>query len=756
MSSQQGTGIGAWWLAGGVFLGILSGHLVVDATPAAPVAIGWFFLVVAVVLMVALRHRPRWGVVIGLAAAASGFGLGASERRDEARIEAELERSGQTAVRLSAAAIEGWTADRWGHRTRVRIETAVRRDEAMPLPSRARMEVRGVLDPSTLPRPGTPFQVLAEVKGPAAAPLLVVAAPRLIRVTGAPRGPAALRQRLVDGLRVAAGTDVRRHRAAGTAAALALGRRDEIPRHRQDGWRRSGLAHAFAVSGLHVGVIAGVLWLGAVAAGQTPNRARVLLLVFVPSYAVLAGAAPSAVRAAAMVALYLFSRLLGRAVDPLAALCLAASLLMVLDPGLASGPGFQLTVVVTAALIRWAIPLAERLRGPTWFRAAVAVPAVAALASSPIIAIHFGQVVPLAFVANLAAPVLLSVLIPMAVVTTALASTAPPLAAALLGLIGHLDHLLWWLGGAGRAWNPAVAPVPVVAIGALVFAGWVAMLRWRGARWAVLAWAAVWLAVPTAQIVGSGPGPERVEVLPVGDGTAILASSGAEAFLLDGGRSEHQAHSLLLAQGVRTLEAVVVSHGDADHLGGVPSVLARHRVRRLVIPQWMASEPAAVPMLRVARARGVTVHHMARGAHMDMGAISMSCYWPPATAPPEAENDRSLVARVDLPSGSLLVTGDISVAAERRICRTAHLATTVLIAPHHGSKTSSSAAFLDATDPEVVLIPAGPWNRYGHPDEVVLDRLSRRGLPFCAPVRHPLCRAVPRNGTWHLETGADS
>jgi DNA internalization-related competence protein ComEC/Rec2 len=754
MSAGPEPEVGLWWLAGGLFLGIVGGcRLATTWMPPTPMMVGWLAVALAIGMLVVLRNRTRLRWSIGIAAAVAGLCLGAADQRAEQSIQDALDGADQTAVRLRAAASEGWTTDRWGYRTRVRVDAADRTGVALPLPQPSRLEVRGVQDPTALPGPGVPFEVLAEVKGPAASPLLVIASPRLIRTLGPARGIPALRQYLVDGLTEAAGSDVHRLRAAATAAALALGRRDELPEHRREGWRRSGLAHAFAVSGLHVGVVSGVLWMLAVGMGLTPNRIRMVLLVLVPAYAILAGAAPSAVRATTMVALYLVARLLGRAVDPLAAVCLAATSLMIWDPGLAEGPGFQLTVAVTAALIRWTMPVADRLRGPAWFRGALAAPLVAALASSPIVAIHFGRVVPLGLAANFAAPVLLSLMIPVAVATTAISLVITPLAAELLAVLGRIEDLLWWIGGLGRLWNPAVAPVPGMVVGALAVVGWAALRRRSGARWAALVWVGMWLSVPVVQSLLAGPGPQRAEVLSIGDGTSIVVSSGERAILLDGGRSPHQAHRLLLASGVRRLAAVIVSHGDADHLGGLPTILERHRVDAVVMPTWLAAEPAAAPLIRSARGRDVPVRHMARGSRLVLGGIPVTCLWPPATAPPEAENERSLVLRLGLPSGSVLTTGDIGTATERVLGQRTDLACEVLIAPHHGSRSSSSARFLDQADPHVVLIPAGPWNRFGHPHRDVLRRLADRELPYCAPILDPVCRAVPGDAGWVLDTG---
>lgn len=745
-----------WWIVAG---GLATGCAVALTTGvgAGVPRLMWTLVVAGPVAVVALLNLGRFRAalpILGASATLTGIVLGGAEYRDRVHLERALQQDGQVGIRIEATPATGWTRGRWGDMVTVRVHSAARGGEPVRLPTRCRLEVRARTNTEAqLPAPGSAFRALAELKGPVEFPLLVVASPHLVTGVASPRGAPALRDRLARALLRSAGTGTTRIRGAETAAALALGRRDLIPEARRDGWRRSGLAHVLAVSGLHVGVVAGGLWLVCVACGARPRTVRILLLVAIPAYTVLAGAAPSAVRAATMACLYLAARLLGRSIAPLAALFLAATLLILNEPGLVLEPGFQLTVAVTAALIRWTTGLADSLRGPAWLRNALAVPIVASLAASPIVAIQFQRLAPLGVAVNLAVPIILVITIPAALIATAAAVLAPGFAALLLDLIGGLEALLWGVGALGRAWNPTVAttPVSVIAVGSL--AGWLALSRLRLSRPAAVVWLSLLVAVPAVQAARRGPGAERVHLLDVGDGSAVVLSSGRSAVLVDGGRSTQAAHWRLLDQRVGRLAAVIASHGDLDHIGGLERILDRHRVSELAVPDWLASHAEVVGLFRVANRKGTRIVRLTRGAVRRWGDITATCLWPPRRPLPREENDRSLVLRLELPSGAVLTCGDITSTVERRIARTSPVAAEVLVAAHHGSRTSNCRAFLTRVDPQAILIPAGPWNRYGHPDPGVLRLFDDLGIPYCAPALAPGCAAQPTGAGWRTPSG---
>lgn len=734
-----------WALTTGVAVGAVGARF---SPVAPPEALAWVLLVAAAGCgAAALAWSPRAaGFVAGLLAAVAASVVWGDGARHLDRLLAEHP---NLAVRVSATVRSGWTPTRFGVRTRVDVIDAHHADRRINLPRRCALEVRGAdLLASELPRPGVTIRTLASVADRTGGPLLVVASSRLVEAVSPPAGVHALRQRAVDALLRAAGTDVHRVRAAELASALVVGRRDLVPRDRRDGWRRSGLAHLLAVSGLHVGLVGGIAWLVLTAAGARPRSTALVLLVLLPGYAWLAGAAPSATRAAAMAAVYLLARLVGRPIVPMAAVLIAVVGILLHRPGLVADVGFQLTVVVAAALVRWTPSLAHRIPGPRWLAAAIAVPVIAQAAAAPIIAWHFRTAVPGALVANLLVPPLLAPLLAASLVATGAAFVVPAVSAGLLDLVSWLQGLLWWCGQPGRS-AELVLPALAATVAALFAAtGWLALQHGRRGLVGALGWILLVVAGASRAAVGTSPPGSQVTLLPVSVGLSATISSGGSTVLVDGGALSRQAAELLATDRTRRIDALLVSHPDGDHAGGCAQVLTSFRVDRLLLPRWMATEPTAVDLLRRARRGGTRILHLGRGSGVSVGRLRVETLWPPARTSPVSDNDRALVARLRCDDGRILCPSDIDAAVETRLSLGGPLASEVLLLAHHGSRTSTAEVFLDACRPQVVLIPAGPDNSFGHPHPEVVARVAARKTPYRSPIVDGRCGARTVAGRW--------
>jgi competence protein ComEC len=644
--------------------------------------------------------------------------------------------------------LEGWTGARWGWRTRVSVESALSRDRQLSLPGRCRFEVRGSARPEGLPVPGTSVEALVSLRGNARSPLLVASSPRLLEEVRGPTGLARIRDRLANELLETAGTDLRRIRAAELAASLALGRRDLLPAERREGWRRSGLAHLLAVSGLHVGLVGGMVWLAAIGSRARLRTARIIVLIALPGYALLAGASASAMRAALMGMVYLAARLIGRSLIPMAAVLLVVVILVLARPELVIDAGFQLTVLITAALVRWVPRVVENIPGPRWLVGAATVPVVAQISAAPIVAWHFRTAVPGAVLANLLVPLLLAPTLVASLGATVLAPLWQTAGGWCLDAVALCEALLWLAGTPGRAVELVLPALPVLAVAVFALAGWLALQSWPKAWWGAAAWLLTGLLTASWWWLRPAPAPPRVELLPVPDGLSAIIATDRGTVLVDGGRWPDQAGRLLADRGVGRPHAVIASHTDEDHVGGLVPLMRSIGAGALILPRWMLSDPTAAPLLRAARRRGIPVLPLVRGTALELAGLRLEGLWPPALDPPRAENERSLVLRVRLPEGNVLVSSDIGIATEMRLVRRSSLDCEVLIAPHHGSRGSSSSALLAASDPAVALIPAGPGNLHNHPHSEVLARLDARAIPYRYPARDGSCGALYRDGVW--------
>lgn len=700
--------------------------------------------------LTALRRRPGATALWFTAGLLLAGGHGLVQSSDRHEIEGLIDADDPVWIRARLVLSEGWSRGRWGWRARAQILDTRHETEAIPPLRRSRVEIRGVRRVNDLPRPGAVVEGLVSIRGSPQSPLLVASSQRLIKTDGSRRLLPSLRDTLARTLFDAAGTDIRRIRAAELAAALSLGRRDLVPRSRRDGWRRSGLAHVLAVSGLHVGLVAGMTWLLFAMGGASPTVSRIAVLMVLPTYALLAGGSPSAVRAALMGSIYVGARLLGRAILPMAAVLLTATVLLVADPSLIAEVSFQLTIVLTAALVRWAPGMSAALPLPRWLSAAIVVPFIAQVAAAPIVAIHFSAAIPGAAAANIFVPWLLGPLVLASVTATAIAPLSSTVAGWLLDLTDLAGRALWLAGSPGRLVELVPPPVPVILLVVFIVLGAAALLPNPRAKTAatgyllcVVVAGGWWLTAPPSNRT-------EIELLPVSYGLAVHASSPRGQLLMDGGGLVREAAELLAPSRIRKLDVVVASHGDEDHIGGLETILRTSTVSTLVLPVWLTREAEAVPLLRTARRRGVRIVPVARGSRIDLGPGAMDILWPHAKTRVSKENERSLVARLELPQGSVLLTADIGRTIEERLARSTNLNSTILIVPHHGSRSSTSPALLDTASPRLALIPAGPKNTHNHPHPEVLERLDQRGIPYRMPIRDGRCGARLEDGEWIL------
>lgn len=668
------------------------------------------------------RARRRWWVACGVLAGAAAATFAAPD--------AALAAAGRLTVRFEATVRDGWSPVDFGWRTRVRLHEAAVNERPLRHPRELTLTIGATAGGPCLPRAGTRIAGLAELRlleGAAIRrPVLGVKSPLVLTQVRAPQGLDAARDSGVSALLAAAGVDPERIRAAGLTSALVLGRREGLSETEVDSLRLAGLAHLLAVSGLHVGLVAALLWGCLRVFGVRPGVARWVVILGVGVFALAAGMAPPVRRAATGAIAYLGARQLGRPLEPLPTVWGVVALLALLEPRVLVEPGFQLSAGVTLALVRWTGPVARYLPFPRAAATAAAVPVVAQAAAFPIVGAHFGTAAPLAVLSNL-------VVAPLAVVLVA-AGVAAVLAALMWPWLGalHLDLIVMAqrvLAGVARLTEGAARsfpPVPTSLSLLLLALGVAALARWRGAAAAALV--GVVSAVAWSGLPGRGmAGEAEVRLLPVREGMAMLLRGGGASVLVDTGRHPQEAARSLAALRVGRLNALVLTHADDDHAGGAEAILRRVEVRTLVLPRAARNEAALAPLRRIARRRGVHESWATAGQRISLGGIHADVVWPPPGTVLRG-NDASLVMRVAMAGVTLLVTGDIERLAEARIAAAdLPVRAQVLQVPHHGSRTSSTSGFLAAVSPRLALVPTGQRPRWSYPSPEVAARV--RALP---------------------------
>jgi len=543
--------------------------------------------------------------------------------------------------------------------------------------------------------------------------------------------------------------------------ALVLGDPSDVPDRWRRGLRRAGLAHLLAVSGLHVGLVAGLALL--VAAPLSLRLRLVLALGAIAVYVLAAGPRPSLLRAALMGFLAAVALLAERRPSGANALAVAAAALVLHRPALVDDIGFRLTVSATAGILFLA-PAFERAwtggrRGSGEARGAAAaadgglsrrgrrlVAPLAATCGAQLASLPFAA--PVFHLVSWTAPLtnLLAVPYTAAFLAAALAWTVTALAspAAAAALVPWLDRAAapfgWPAAGPPAAWGTVPAAAPPWASWALaaLLAAWLLCPR------------RLWLVALLVTVVPAwrwGPGrdhrdPPGVElvVLDVGQGDAILLRDGRRSLLVDGGgwrRGDLGGQVLvpaLAGEGVGRLEAVALTHPDRDHCGGLVDLASYLSIGEVWMAAGQEREVCSAELAAAVLGRGGRPGLLAAGDSRRLGRWRLDVLHPPRPQGTSARGDRpnesSLVIAAEALGRRVLLTGDVGEAEEVRLILgdRAALAAGVLKVAHHGSRSSTSIPFLAAVSPRLALVSAGAGNPYGHPSPETLARLRKRGV----------------------------
>lgn len=531
---------------------------------------------------------------------------------------------------------------------------------------------------------------------------------------------------------------------SGFFTALLTGDKSFLPDGLYAAFRRSGVAHIVAVSGLHLSFLSGLFSLLIRRRNGFTIGFQIFILFF---FAAMTGNSYSSLRAAFMASTLLIAPLVGRENDPLTALSTALFLLLFLCPYSAASIGLQLSFSALLGIILLTEKLNTRLlsvipmkkasglsllhKARIFLAGTLAASLGAMLFTIPIVAIHYRSVSLVALLTNL-----------LTLWAVSAAFTLGLLAALLWTILPHIGGLLAWCAIWPARWviivTQGISRWPFAALS--ILSGYLILwfviaygviLLWLFGNVRVRPWipgATLFLTLCVALFVQAHPfraGNLTVTVLDVGQGSATLLYSKGHAVLVDcGGNKDNAgdiAADLLQSLGLSKLDALILTHYDSDHTNGVSELMERLQVPQIFLPDVAAGSESRSQILALCEKHSCNVELLySEDFNLCFGEAKISIYTPMGNA---SSNLAGLSVLCTAGEFDLLITGDMDAAIERRLIKYKPLPDIeLLVVGHHGSKNACSTELLEHIQPEMAVISVG-YNTYGHPADQTLARL---------------------------------
>lgn len=512
--------------------------------------------------------------------------------------------------------------------------------------------------------------------------------------------------------------------------ALTLGFRDNMTPQQWQVLRNTGTSHLLAISGLHIGLAAAIgfflgRWLWAYFSPlclRLPAQqfGAVTAMLFALAYTLLAGMSIPSQRALIMVVVAMTAILLRRRVLSYQLLAVGLLVVLIWNPFAVLSAGLWLSFAAVAVII-----YVSQNRQPVnkWHWASIHI--WIAIGLTPLLLLFFNVTALISPLANLFAIPLVSLfVVPVLLLAISIMLIHPPWSQPLWQLADWLLSGLWWclqwLAELPLAlWQTASLPLSIIVLSLLAFI-WLMAPRGWPARWLGL-----FLLLPLIFYQPARPdqGSAWLTVLDVGQGLAAVIETENKTLVFDTGpqfgdfnTGDAVVMPFLQHRGIKQLDMLVISHGDNDHIGGAAAIL-----NSLPVTSIRSSVPAELPDAKACLA-GQSWHW--DGVHFQ--------FLHPAENASGSANERSCVLKVSSDFGSILLTGDIEKRAEASLINNnkQNLPADILLVGHHGSRSSSSTAFIDAVSPQIALIASGFNNRYQFPAAEVVQRFQDRQIPL--------------------------
>lgn len=546
------------------------------------------------------------------------------------------------------------------------------------------------------------------------------------------------------------------------AAALVFGDRTEMDPDLMSAYKNLGIVHLLAISGLHVGMLTGMLFYILLRMKVTREKATDFLIVFLPLYSIVTGASPSVVRACAMMLIGLLLVRFGTGFKKLSLdiISIVFLLYIFISPNAIYDVGFQLSFSIAFSLLLSASFLVKIQSRP--FILLICNSFIAQLSSVPFMLYHFYEFSFFGFFANIAYVPFFSVFVLPVTLILFVFHVFP--GSFMEPFLGLFNSLLFFVNQVTKAWS--LLPLSTITLGRpspLFISFYIILIpltfsfleKAKTMRKIVLT-----LCIPVVlmffqnlsmiytvkgevTMIDVGQGESILIKMPFNQGTYLIDTGGVLWYEEEEWEQRKEPFDpgadivvpFLKSKGITKLDKLILTHGDIDHIGGAPAILETIRIKEVVLPASGEPEDLEKEIMQFCQEKGVPIHFASKGDSWMAGGTRF--YILSSGTARVTGNDQSIVLFVRLGGLDWLFTGDLEVKGESLL--KAHfpgLSADVLKIGHHGSKTSTSEAFLDFLNPKIALISAGANNRFGHPNEEILHRLATRKVQIFRTDRH--------------------
>ncbi|MDM5313278.1 DNA internalization-related competence protein ComEC/Rec2 [Peribacillus frigoritolerans] len=537
--------------------------------------------------------------------------------------------------------------------------------------------------------------------------------------------------------------------SSGFVTALIFGDQRYIDEGDLTNYQRLGLVHLLAISGLHVSFLTGMLFYIGIRVGITRERMMMAILLFLPVYMLLSGASPSVVRSCSMAMLFFLLLLFKKRISAGAAIGSTYMALLFFRPNMLYDIGFQLSFAVTFSII---MSSSIFLQYPKKSMQLFILSSICQLAALPILLFHFFEVSLLGVFLNvLYVPLYSIILLPLSLISLFIHLLLPSFGQPLISLLNFTFVLCNKAADAASELPLASIPFgkpPFLMMLLLVISLIGLCLTWEASFEKSKIWCGMIIVLlllqynlqrfspfGEVQIIDVGQGDSILIILPFNRGNYLIDTGGQITFPIDKWALKRKKFNtaddiiipLLKSKGIHQLDKLILTHPDADHMGSAKELIDNFKVAEIIIGGWSEEQYRDMDLITVAREKKMKMTVLKRGDQWVAGGARFAVLSP--FKQEENKNDSSIVLFTELGGVSWLLTGDMGEEGERELLRTfPQLQADILKVGHHGSKTSSSAPFLEQLQPKAALISVGKDNRYGHPHGDVIGNLEGNGI----------------------------